>query len=67
METIKQVASNAGVSTRTVQRRAGVLGVEKRYEGKPGEPIRVFTEIEAEQIVNWRGAKPGRKKGKCKN
>ena len=62
METIKQVATNAGVSTRTVQRRAGVLGIGKRYEGKPGEPIRVFTETEAGQIINWQGRRPGRKK-----
>ena len=62
MDTIKQVATNAEVSTRTVQRRAKILGFLKRYRGDPGTPIRIFTKSEAEQIINWTGAKPGRKK-----
>ena len=61
MDTKKVIALKLGISTKTVERRADLLGLDKHYKGSFPDQKRVFSESEYEQIKNWKGQKPGRK------
>ena len=69
MITAKEIMKRANISRSTIvyrlkqMKKAGIK-IKEFYLNENNRPIRVFTEEIAEQIINWRGAKPGRKKQK---
>ena len=69
MKTINDVMEEGDISKATVHNRLnrlkkGGLKVMPVYRHENGRPVRVFTEEVAQMIIDWRGKKPGRKKGK---
>ena len=64
MQTILDIMIQADISKATVHNRLKRLPVKVRpvYQHINGRPVRVFTDEIADQIINWTGAKPGRKK-----
>lgn len=66
MQTINDIMKKGDISRATVHNRLNRLEREviPDYQQENGRPIRIFTDETAEAIINWRGAKPGRKKQK---
>lgn len=64
MQTINDIMIKADISRATVHNRLNRLPMKVRpvYEHINGKPVRVFTDEISLEIINWRGAKPGRKK-----
>ena len=66
MKTFKEIEKLAGVSRRIIKKRLALSDIEKDEDYKPqykkrsgGSPYRVFTEEEAEILINS-GGKTGR-------
>ena len=66
MQTINDIMIKGDISRATVHNRLNRLEREviPDYQQENGRPVRIFTEEIAEAIINWTGAKPGRKKQK---
>ena len=64
MQTINDIMKKGDISRATVHNRINRLEIEliPIYQQENGHPVRIFTDKEAEAIINWTGAKPGRKK-----
>ena len=66
MQTINDIMIKGDISRATVHNRLNRLETKviPDYQQENGHPVRIFTDKEAEAIINWRGAKSGRKKQK---
>ena len=69
MISIYDLGEKADISRETIYYRLKQLQkrgmeIKSEYVTEDSRPIRIFTDEIAEQIINWRGAKPGRKKQK---
>ena len=67
MKTINDIMKEGDICKATVHNRLNQMkkiGIKPRpvYEHIDNRPVRIFTDEMAEQIIDWRGAKPGRKK-----
>ena len=67
MITAKEIMEKAGISRSTIiyrikqMKNAGIV-ISSEYQETNRAPIRVFTDEIAQMIIDWRGAKPGRKR-----
>ena len=69
MITIRDIEKQADISRETIYYRLKQLQkrgmeIKSEYVTEDSRPVRIFTDETAEAIINWRGAKPGRKKQK---
>ncbi len=51
-----------GLDYRLKQMKKAGMKIKPMYQQTNRAPIRVFAEEVAQQIIDWRGAKPGRKR-----
>ncbi len=61
MNTFDSLIIATGLKKQALQYRIKKIGIGKKYEGIRGKVIRVFTQEEADKIINYKGEKPGRK------
>ena len=67
MITKKQLLLETGLSQQGLDYRIGIMKksgivIKSEYQETNRAPIRVFTDEVAQMIIDWRGAKPGRKR-----
>ena len=64
MQTINDIMKKGDISRATVHNRLKRLKIKviPFYQQENGRVIRIFPDETADLIINWRGAKPGRKK-----
>ena len=55
-----------GLDYRLKQMKKAGIKIKPMYKQTDRAPIRIYSEEVAEQIVNWRGRKPGPKPGRKK-
>ncbi len=61
---IRADLTQQGLDYRLKQMEKTGIKIKAIYQQTDRAPIRIFTNEIAEAIINWRGAKPGRKKQK---
>lgn len=61
--TIKVAEIKLGICARQIRYRCDAIGLERRYyDDEYGNPVRYLTDEDLQELKNWKGRKPGRKK-----
>lgn len=62
METIQTLTDKTGLTKAAVIKRIIVLELPAHYDSINGKVVRIFTDEEADKVINYKAKKPGRKR-----